>query len=245
MRIGPFYFAAPVWDELRAAAIALAAEHHQQYPLRAGLPKEEWRARLGLPSRQANDVLAALVVAGDLAEAASASAVRLPTHAPRFTAEQQRQVDTLLRQIKENPFSPPGRAEIEAALGPEVTAALIEQGTLVKISDAVLFSRDAYDEAIRRILAHLRAHQTITVAQARDLLDTSRKYMLALLEHLDERRITRRQGDDRVLGPAAGLQSKYVRFAAPGKEQRKRLDAACHLASSSTTRLAFERPSMP
>jgi selenocysteine-specific elongation factor len=188
---------------LREAAKALAAEHHQQYPLRAGLPKEEWRGRLGLSPRQANEVLAALVASGDLAEAASASAVRLPAHAPRFTAEQQSQVDALLRQFHENPFSPPGRAEIEAAVGPEVIAALVEQGTLVRISDAVLFSREAYDAAIRRIVAYLRAHQTITVAEARDLLDTSRKYMLALLEHLDERRITRRQGDDRVLGPAA------------------------------------------
>jgi selenocysteine-specific elongation factor len=202
--IGPFYFAAPVWEQLRQAAVRLAAEHHWQYPLRAGLPKEEWRARLGLAPRQASEVLAALVAAGDLAEAASASAVRLPNHVPRFTADQQRQVDALLRQFQANPFSPPGRAEIEAAVGPEVTAALIEQGALVKISEALLFSHDAYDEAIRRILAHLRAHQTITVAEARDLLDTSRKYMLALLEHLDERRITRRQGDDRVPGPAAG-----------------------------------------
>ncbi len=202
-RIGPYYFAAPVWEQLREAAKAMAAEHHQQYPLRAGLPKEEWRGRLGLSPRQANEVLAALVASGDLAEAASASAVRLPAHTPRFSAEQQRQVDTLLRQFHENLFSPPGRAEIEAAAGAEVTAALIEQGALVKISDAVLFSREAYDEAMQRILAHLRAHDTITVAEARDLLDTSRKYMLALLEHLDERRITRRQGDDRVLGPAA------------------------------------------
>jgi selenocysteine-specific elongation factor len=202
-RIGPFYVAAPVWEQLRETAIALAADHHQQYPLRAGLPKEEWRARLGLAPRQANETLAALVASGDLAEAASASAVRLPTHAPRFTPEQQRKVDALLRQFHENPFSPPGRAELDTAVGPEVTAALVEQGTLVKISDKMLFSREAYDEAIRRILAHLRAHQTITVAEARDLLDTSRKYMLALLEHLDERRITKRQGDDRVLGPAA------------------------------------------
>jgi selenocysteine-specific elongation factor len=204
VRVGPFYFAAPVWARLRVAAIALAAEHHRQYPLRAGLPREEWRSRLGLAPRQANEVLAALVAAGDLAEAASASAVRLPEHQPRFTPDQQRGVDTLRRQLQANPFSPPGRAEIEAAVGPEVTAALIEQGILVKISDTVLFSRDAYDEAIRRLLAHLRAHHTITVAEARDLLDTSRKYMLALLEHLDERRITRRQSDDRVPGPAAG-----------------------------------------
>ncbi len=203
VRIGPFYFAAPVWEQLRQAARAIAAEHHQQHPLRTGMPKEEWRGRLGLAPRQANEVLAALVAAGELAEAEAASAVRLPTHVPRFTPDQQRSVDALLHQFQDAPFSPPGRAEIEAAVGSEVTAALIEQGVLVKISDAVLFSRDAYDEAIRRILAHLRAHSTITIAQARDLLDTSRKYMLALLEHLDERRITRRQGDDRVLGPAA------------------------------------------
>jgi selenocysteine-specific elongation factor len=203
VRIGSFYFAAPVWEQVRSAAITLATEHHRQYPLRAGLPKEEWRARLGLAPRQANEVLAALVAAGDLAEAASASAVRLPAHTPRFTPDQQSKVDALLRQLRESPFSPPGRAEMEAAVGPEVVAALIEQDTLVKISDAVLFSRVAYDEAVQRILTHLRAHATITVAEARDLLDTSRKYMLALLEHLDERRITRRQGDDRVLGPAA------------------------------------------
>src|SRR5579883_60977 len=203
VQIGPFYFAAPVWEALREAARAIVAGHHRQYPLRAGLPKEEWRGRLGLAPRQANEVLAALVAAGDLAEAASATAVRLPGHTVRFTPDQQRAVDALLRQLQENPFSPPGRAEIEAAIGAEVTAALIDQGTLVKVSDVLLFSQDAYTEAIQRVIAYLRTHKTVTVAEARDLLGTTRKYMLALLEHLDERRITRRVGDDRILGPAA------------------------------------------
>ncbi len=204
VQVGSFYFAAPAWERLREVAREITAEHHRQHPLRTGLPKEEWRGRLGLAPRQANEALAALIAAGDLAEAASATAVRLPEHVPRFTPDQQRKVDALLRQFHANPFSPPGRAEVEAAVGPEVTATLIEQGTLVKVSDSVLLTRDAYDEAIRRILAHLRAHNTITVAEARDLLGTTRKYMLALMEHLDERRITRRQGDDRVPGPAAG-----------------------------------------
>lgn len=204
IRLGPFYFAAPVWEQLRASAKAIVADYHRHYPLRAGLPKEEWRARLGLSPRQANEALAALIAAGELAEATSAAAVRLPDHEPRLTPDQQRNVDALLRQIQDSPFSPPGRTEIEAAIGAEVTAALIEQGTLVKVSDAVLFTSNAYHEAIRHLVAHLRLHEKITVAEARDLLGTSRKYMLALLEHLDERRITRRVGDDRVLGPAAG-----------------------------------------
>ncbi|HEV2236979.1 MAG TPA: SelB C-terminal domain-containing protein, partial [Ktedonobacterales bacterium] len=73
----------------------------------------------------------------------------------------------------------------------------------VKISASVLLEREAYASAIAAIVAHLRAHPAITVAEGRDLLSTTRKYMVALLEHLDERQITRRQGDDRVLGAKA------------------------------------------
>ena len=51
----------------------------------------------------------------------------------------------------------------------------------------------------QRITAHLQANGTITVAEARNLFDTSRKYILPLLEYLDQQRITRRVGDDRVL----------------------------------------------
>jgi selenocysteine-specific elongation factor len=63
--------------------------------------------------------------------------------------------------------------------------------------------RAAYSGAITQIVSYLQQHETITVAQARDLLGTSRKYMLAMLEHFDQRHITRRQGDDRMLGPRA------------------------------------------
>jgi selenocysteine-specific elongation factor len=83
--------------------------------------------------------------------------------------------------------------------------ALIEQGTLVKVgnaADVVLFLRESYDEALARLLAYLREHGKMTAAEARDVLGTTRKYILPLLEHMDERRLTRRTGDERVAGPA-------------------------------------------
>ena len=49
------------------------------------------------------------------------------------------------------------------------------------------------------IKTHLTNHETITVAEVRDLFDTSRKYALGVLEHLDATGITRRVGDHRVL----------------------------------------------
>lgn len=211
VRVGPYFLAADEWQRLRSDSGQLLDDHHQQYPLRLGLPREEWRSRLGLASRLASDVVPALVVAGELAEGSAGMSVpaghsatlRRPTHTPRMSPEQQRAVDALLERFRREPFGPPTRAEMEEAVGPEVTAALIEQGTLIKVTDAILLEREAYAEAQARIVAYLRQHPTITVADARDLLGTTRKYMLAIFEHLDERRITRRQGDDRVLGPGA------------------------------------------
>jgi selenocysteine-specific elongation factor len=50
-----------------------------------------------------------------------------------------------------------------------------------------------------RIVGYLQEHGSITVAQVRDMFGTSRKYALALVGYLDEQRVTRRVGDERVL----------------------------------------------
>jgi selenocysteine-specific elongation factor len=127
----------------------------------------------------------------------------MPDHAPHLTPQQQQAVDALLARFRQEPFAPPTRLEVEDALGAEVTALLVEQGVLVRLNDSVLLERSAYVEALRRMVEHLRTHESLTVADARDLLGTTRKYMLALFEHTDERRYTVRRGDDRVLGPQA------------------------------------------
>jgi selenocysteine-specific elongation factor len=118
---------------------------------------------------------------------------------PTFTVAQQQRVEQLLRYFKDNPYTPPVRAEAEAVVGSEILASLIEQGRLVKLGDNVLFLRETYEEALAKLLAYLREHGKITAAEARDVLETTRKYVLPLLEHMDERRITRRVGDERVL----------------------------------------------
>ncbi len=206
LRVGTAYHAAEDWQRLRAESERLLGEYHRQYPLRPGMPREEWRARLGLRARELGDVVGALAATGTLVEVAGSGQgayLKLPTHEPRLTPAQERAVAEQLARFEREPFTPPTRPEVEQALGPEVTAALVEQGTLVKLGETILLSRSAYREALRRLVGHLRAHGTLTVAEARDLLGTSRKYMLAILEHTDQQRITTRRGDDRVLGPKA------------------------------------------
>ena len=52
---------------------------------------------------------------------------------------------------------------------------------------------------VKRVIRHIEDKGAITVAQVRDMFAASRKYALALMEHLDERRVTRRVGDERLL----------------------------------------------
>jgi len=52
---------------------------------------------------------------------------------------------------------------------------------------------------VDRLTRHLQREGKVTVAQARDLLGSSRRYVLPLLEWLDAQKVTRRVGDDRIL----------------------------------------------
>lgn len=207
-RIGALWWAASEWERLTTLSDATLAEYHRRYPLRLGMPREEWRSRVGVAPRETPEVVAALVAQRALAEASvggseRASLLCAPAHHAEPTPEQRRAMDALLARYRSTPFAPPTRAEAEAEVGAEITQALIERGDLVKVSESILLGREALALATERIVAYLRANERLTVAEARDLLDTSRKYMLAIFEYLDERHITARQGDDRLLGRAA------------------------------------------
>lgn len=198
--------AASVWERLRSASDSALADYHRRYPLRLGMPREEWRARLGLTAREAPEVAVALAGDGALAEEPGGergARLRLPSHTAEPSPEQARAAAAMLARFQSAPFTPPDAAEVERELGPELTQALIARGDLVKVSDTVLLDHAAYREAARRILAHLRAHGAITVAEARDLLGATRKYTLALFERLDAAHLTARNGDDRVAGREA------------------------------------------
>jgi selenocysteine-specific elongation factor len=78
-------------------------------------------------------------------------------------------------------------------------AALLAQRWLVQLSDDVLFIAETYDEMLERTRSYIQTEGSITVAQFRDLFQTSRKYALGFLEYLDTNGVTRRVGDARVL----------------------------------------------
>jgi len=185
------------YEELLSQIGGVLDEYHARYPLRSGMPREELKSRLDLPTKVFNALLAHASLQDRLTE--EGAAVRLPQHQVRFSAEQQGRIEQLLARFAESPYATPSVPECEAAVGPELLSFLVEDGRLVRVSESVIFLRDTYDEMVERVMAHIRDEDSITVAEVRDLFRASRKYALALMEHLDDQRITKRVGDKRVL----------------------------------------------
>ncbi|PKB64770.1 MAG: selenocysteine-specific translation elongation factor [SAR202 cluster bacterium Io17-Chloro-G3] len=171
----------------------ILASYHREFPLRQGAPSEELRSRLGF-----NSVISTLVIQLLHEEGAvviSGPSVRLPAHHVTYTKDQRLLVENYLLLLESNPYSPP----TATPPGTDLLSLLIEEGKVVKVSEAVVFSASAYREMVDIVTSHLKEHGVITVAEVRDLLNTSRKYALALMEDLDQRHITRRIEDKRVL----------------------------------------------
>ncbi len=63
----------------------------------------------------------------------------------------------------------------------------------------MVFTAEAYKEMSDKIIGHLKSEGSITVADARTMFNSSRKFLLPMLEYLDQQQITRRVGDERVL----------------------------------------------
>jgi len=70
---------------------------------------------------------------------------------------------------------------------------------VVRVSPDAVFAADAYHEMVQRVTEAIRRQGSVTLAQVRDMLGTSRRYAQALLEHLDAQGVTLRRGDERVL----------------------------------------------
>ena len=198
-RAGQWLFAPDAWEAIRTRAGRVLEEYHSAHPLRAGMPREELKSRLGLPPAAFGAVLAELAKDGTLAD--RGGEVALPLHRVEIDSAAGGPAGKLLDLLGAQPFAPPSLAEAmrEAGASAEVTRALVRNGDLVKMSEEVAFTRPAYQAALALVREMVARDGSVTVATLRDRMGASRRPVLALLEYLDAQRITRRVGDQRVL----------------------------------------------
>jgi len=190
---GTLIYTGAGWTDVTVRTRAFLDGYHGQFPMRKGAPKEELRSRLKMTPQLFNDVVPKLVKDDVLAE--EGTLVRSAEHEPELSEDDRRASEDYIGQLEASPYSPP----TDATIDPELLNLLADQGKVVKVSDSVVFATSAYREMAERISAHIEERGEITVADVRDMFSTSRKYALALMDYLDQQRITRRVGDARVL----------------------------------------------
>lgn len=193
------------FESLAAAWCQTVEAYHAAHPLRDGMPREELRSREALDASDFGALLSQAVRRGLLREVGAR--VMLPGFQPAPSAEGQETLDRWLDRFATHPANPPSVSESQAALGAELFAFAVETGLLVQLSEEVVFRAVDYQALVHQIVTQLEQGPA-TVAQIRDRLGSSRKYVLALLEHLDHQGVTVREGDLRRLGkrPEPGRQ---------------------------------------
>jgi selenocysteine-specific elongation factor len=185
------------WIQLKHQVLKEVDDYHQNYPLRRGIPREELKSRLKLSSRLFNTTLRRISSEGEMEE--TGPLLLRVGYRIQFNTKQQHTVDGLLARFVDSPFSPPTVKDCLTEVGEELYNAMIEVGLLIPVSPDVVFRKQDYDLMLSEIITLLKKRKTITAAEVRDHFNTSRRYVLALLEYLDAQGITVREGDNRRL----------------------------------------------
>ncbi len=181
------------WAELGRRLRESAAAHAAREPLAPGLPLEAARAELGLPARQLVERLAAppLAVRTGYVVLEHDGGSRGPALPDRVVTA----VGLLRDDLAGQPFVAPEAARLrELGLDSRSLAAAARAGLLLRVADQIVLAPHADREAAR-ILAGLPG--PFTAAEARQVLRTTRRVAIPLLEYLDRRGLTRRLPDDR------------------------------------------------
>ncbi|MEW6554042.1 MAG: selenocysteine-specific translation elongation factor [Actinomycetota bacterium] len=204
-REGDTLYATPaLLASLRERMASLTREMHEANPLKAGIEKEALRQRMdvGLAPDVFEALLRSAVSAGELE--VEAGRVRVAGEGRSLSEQDSRTRDELLRAIREGGFAPPLFKEMADTSGLEksrlrdLLGILLEEGEIEQVNPDYFLAAGRLAEAEERIRAHIETHGRLGVAEVREMLGASRKYAIPLLEHLDRKRVTRRDGDYRV-----------------------------------------------
>ncbi len=199
------------FDQLKRLVTEEVAAHHRLEPLSRGLARETLRERhfAHAAPEVFRAVLAHLEKEG--AVVSEKEVVRAHAHAPSLSDKDAALRERLEKVYRDAGLEAPSVGEALARAGAPASARehgrkilqlLIDAGVLLRVEGDLFFHRAALEQLARRLREYALRHEperAIDVGAFKELAGVTRKYAIPLLEYLDRRRITRREGDRRII----------------------------------------------
>ena len=187
------------WDSVLNEIIKEVEKTHQKFPFKIGLKSAELSGRLKIEETLLTEAIKYLIKDGKIVQ--QEAYLRLSSHLPELNPEQKNVSQKILQKFVANPLSPPTKEEIlgEDSSYEEVLMFLIQGGELIELRDEVLFRKEDFEKLKNKIVDFIKKNGRATVSQLREHLSTTRKYMVPILEKLDQLGVTQREGDKRTL----------------------------------------------
>jgi selenocysteine-specific elongation factor len=200
------------FQELARRVIEQLETFHAQNPLVAGLPKEDLRSRIDRrnspqhapPSNLLFNALLQTLAAQGKVEV-QGETVRLAGRTIQLTPEEQLAKDHISAAFEQRGLAVPSTPEVLAKLridrlrAEKLLQILLKEKVLLKVTEDLIFHRSALQQ-LKQLLVRRKAQSNrINVAVFKEITGLSRKYAIPLLEYLDRERVTRREGDERII----------------------------------------------
>jgi selenocysteine-specific elongation factor len=190
-------------ERVRQDILAIARHFHDANPLLPGINKEELRASRWGHAELFDGVIGVLLREKKLE--ADGELLRLPGRGVVLRDEEAESKSQIEQAFAKAGLQVPALKEVLASLpvdkvrAQKIVTLLLRDRVLVKLSDDLVFHRDALEALRQRIVAQKTKTPKLNVGNFKDLFGVTRKYAIPLLEYLDRERVTRRMGDERVI----------------------------------------------
>ncbi len=168
----------------------------QLFPLRVSFTEEELLKKTRILKSDLSILLLFMVHQGVILQ--DGEGYLLPGKAFILSPSQEKKKIEMWRVIDERPYAPPTYQECCTLLGKELLHALIDHKEMVRVSEEIVFRKIEFEKMLEYVKNELKADYPVTIVNLRDQFNTSRKYILPFLEHLDRIKITRRVGEGRI-----------------------------------------------
>jgi selenocysteine-specific elongation factor len=193
------------WQKVTDTLLATLKTFHASHPLVPGMDMEELRGKLpyDLSLRTFRGVVDAL--AAEQAIAKEENLLRLASHRVQLGGQEKILMERIRKILREQPLAPPDLKDIEKQLGlsraklTEVIRLLERDGSVVRITTDMYFLATSIDQLRATLRKFLSEKGEMTAASFRDLIGSTRKYTIPLLEYFDRDGLTIRIGDVRRL----------------------------------------------